>query len=198
MRAALHNPSLRDDDNLPCVPHGVEPMRDHDDRLAFRQRFHRLLQTVFVLGIDIRRRLVEDDDRRVLQDGTRNGNALALTARKARATVSDHSIVALGQRLDEVVAACFACSGDNFLVRCRRLAEADVVFYRIAEKIDVLEDDADLSHQRFERVVAHIMSADLDAAVRHIPEACDEMAERRLARAARTDDRRQGAFRNRQ
>ena len=42
MRAALHNPSLRDDDNLLRVPHGVEPMCDHDDRLAFRQRFHRL------------------------------------------------------------------------------------------------------------------------------------------------------------
>ena len=50
MRAALHNPSLRDDDNLPRVPHGVESMRDHDDRLASLQLGDGLVNQPFGRG----------------------------------------------------------------------------------------------------------------------------------------------------
>ena len=53
-------------------------MRDHHHGLAARKLRQRLLDEAFVLGVDGGRRLIEDDDGSVLEQGARYGYALAL------------------------------------------------------------------------------------------------------------------------
>ena len=56
------------------------------------------------LGVDVERRgrLVEDQDRRRLEDGAGDGDALLLAAGEFQAALADLGLVAVGQRLDEV------------------------------------------------------------------------------------------------
>ena len=54
--------------------------------------------TASVLRVDRRRRLVEDQDRRVLEERARDGDALALAAGELRAALAELGLVALRQR----------------------------------------------------------------------------------------------------
>ena len=54
-----------------------------------------------------------------------------------------HRVVALRQAHDEVVATGFLGGGNDFLVRCIRLAETDVVAYGVLKQIDILEHHRD-------------------------------------------------------
>ena len=159
-------------------------MRDHQDGLVPRERFHGLLQLVLVFGIDVGGGLVEDDDGRVLEHGAGNGNALLLAARERGPALANDGVIAVRQGHDEIVATGFLCRGDHFFMRGLRAAEADVVLYGVREEVHALKDHAHLFHQRFQRVVAHVRAADADRAAVHIPESGDEVAKRRLAAAA--------------
>ena len=57
----------------------------------------------FLLGVGVERRgrLVEDQDRRRLEDGAGDRHALLLAARELQAALADHGLVAVGQALDE-------------------------------------------------------------------------------------------------
>ena len=63
----------------------------------------RRLDELFVLGIDTARGLVQQQDRRILEERPRYGDALALATREAQAAVADDRIVAVGQPSNEVV-----------------------------------------------------------------------------------------------
>ena len=65
--------------------------------------------------------------------------ALFLAAGKADATLSDHGIVAFRQCHDKIVAACFLCCVDHFLLCCMRLTKSNIVPYRIMEQIYILK-----------------------------------------------------------
>ena len=82
VRAALHDAPAVEHDDLVGIAHGLQAMRDHDDRLAARQLGDGALQVALVLRVDVGGGPVEDDDGRVLQDGARDGEALALAARQ--------------------------------------------------------------------------------------------------------------------
>ena len=61
---------------------------------------HRLrecgLDDCLVLGIDVRGRFIQDQDRRVLQEGAGDRQSLPLSAREAQATFADNRAVARG------------------------------------------------------------------------------------------------------
>ena len=65
--------------------------------------FERGLHHALALGIERAGRLVEQQQRRVLQDRAGDRDALALAARQAHAALAEEGAVALGQRADEVV-----------------------------------------------------------------------------------------------
>ncbi len=59
---------------------GGKPMRNHHHSAVLHQVGQRGLHQRFAFGVERRRRLVENEDRRVLEDGARNGDALAFAA----------------------------------------------------------------------------------------------------------------------
>ena len=104
MCSALNDPAVCYNEDLRGVSNRVQPMGDHDDGLVLRQCFDCLLQPILVLRIDVRRRLVKDDDGRVLKNGTGDGDALLFAARKICATLTDHCFIPVRQLHDEIMA----------------------------------------------------------------------------------------------
>jgi hypothetical protein len=82
------------------IPHGREPMRDGDDSQAAERLADRFLRFAVERG----GRLVEQEERRVLEERPRDRNALTLSARELDASVADGSANTIGQTLDEVAA----------------------------------------------------------------------------------------------
>ena len=62
------------------VGDGAETVGDDQRRAPGAQAFERVLHGAFGFRVERRRSLVEQDDRRVLQKGAGDGDALALTA----------------------------------------------------------------------------------------------------------------------
>src|SRR5262245_25334283 len=66
-----------------------EAMGDRDHGLAFHQAQQLLLDRELDLAVERRRRLVEHENRRVLEDHACERNALALSARELHAALAD-------------------------------------------------------------------------------------------------------------
>ncbi len=86
----------------------------------------RLLHQPLRFGVERARRLVEQQDRRVLEDGPGERQALALAARQPQAAVADHGVVALRLGDDELVRGGRLGGGDDLRVAGAEPAERDV------------------------------------------------------------------------
>ena len=115
MRALLDDPAAVDDDDAVGVTQGGETVRDRDGGAPLGEGIERALDLLLGFGIEGGGRLIEDQNARIVDQGARNGNALALTARKREAAIPDTGIIALGERNDKVMRACRA-SGRNDLI----------------------------------------------------------------------------------
>ena len=78
MGTLLDDAALVYHQNLIRTPHRLEPVGDHQHGLLPRQGFHSPLELILILGVHIGRGLIEDDDRRVLQETPGDGDALLL------------------------------------------------------------------------------------------------------------------------
>src|SRR5215470_18573653 len=73
-----------------------QPMRDDKRRASKCKPFHRIDDRGFGFEIDRTRRLVEDENRCILEESARKSDALALSAGKTHAAFTDDVLVALG------------------------------------------------------------------------------------------------------
>ena len=89
MRPDLDHTSLVEDDDAICILHRRQSMRDNDCRSPAHQRFQPGLHVPLRFRIERRGRLVQDQDRGVLQQGARDGDALALPAGQRDAAFAD-------------------------------------------------------------------------------------------------------------
>ena len=78
-------------------------MRDDDRRASLAQFRDRLLHVALGFGVERRGRLIEQDDRRVLDQRAGNGDALALAAGELQPVLADRRIVSARQAEDEIV-----------------------------------------------------------------------------------------------
>ena len=110
------------------------------------QAVHRLLDLALGLGVDRAGRLVEDQDARIVQQGARDGDPLALAARQRVAALADHGVVAVRQPADEVVGVGRARRRrPPAPMRGVRQAVADVVGDGAVEQVRVLQHHPDLA-----------------------------------------------------
>src|ERR1700674_319938 len=80
MRAALHNLTVFDDQNLIGSADRRKPMRHHKPSAALHEIRKSVLDHGLRFGIEAGRGLVEDEDPRLRQNGTRNRDSLSLPA----------------------------------------------------------------------------------------------------------------------
>jgi hypothetical protein len=108
----------------------------------------------FGLGVERRGRLVENQDRRVLEQRAGNRQALALAAREQHAVLADLGVEALRQAVDEL-ARVGGFGGFSIVARAgasARLAVGDVAGDRVVEQRDLLGDQRDVPWRRLRRV----------------------------------------------
>src|SRR6516165_1225167 len=145
--AILHQPSTIDSDDAVGPAHGGETMRNNKDRAALGDLPHVILDDPLTLVIERAGGLVEDHDARIGDESTGDGDALALTARKAAAALADDSVIALGQFQDKIMRAGKRRRGDDAFDRNARIGQRDVVPHRTVEQDVFLQHDADLAAQ---------------------------------------------------
>ena len=163
-------------------------MRDDDDRLVTHEVFDRLLDLRLRLVVNGRGRFVEDEDRRLPQYGTRNGNPLFLTAGETHAAFTDHGRVTLGHFPDESVRTRNPRRFVNVLFRCTVHAVCDVVEHGAVEEEHVLQNDGNVVAQGRERDVLRVVSVDEDFARLRIIEPLEQGDDCGFADACCTDE----------
>ena len=75
---------MRDEQRCPVTHHGFQVVED----------------LLFCLGVDARSGIVEDENPRVRQQGTRDRDPLLLSAREIDPLFAEHRLVAVGERID--------------------------------------------------------------------------------------------------
>src|SRR4051812_32544740 len=119
-------------------------MGDDEGGPTLDQFLNRRLDKRFGFGIQRRGRLVEDQDRRVLDQGAGDGDALALAYRKKPSPLAYNRVISLWETADEVVSVGRPGGRLDLGVGCSRPAIGDVGPDRIVEQKGVLQHDADL------------------------------------------------------
>ena len=144
------------------------------------------------LGAAVERagRLVEHQDRRVLEQGAGDRDALLLAARQLEPALADHRFIAVRQArsMKSSIAAPRAAASISSWPRAVA-AVGDVVADRVVEQHRVLRDDADRRAQARLGDLRDVLPVDRDAPRRRIVEAEQQPRERRLAGARRPDHR---------
>src|SRR5262245_36756070 len=109
----FHDRSVLDDEDAVSIYDGVQAMCDHDRRSPLAEVLDRALNLPLGLRIERSRRLVEQDDRRVLEQCACDGNALALAAGDLQAVLTDLRVIPARERRDEVVCVSGLGGGDD-------------------------------------------------------------------------------------
>ena len=181
------------DHNAIRADDGGKAVRNDHQRLVLDEAADRLLNERLVFGIGKGRRLVKHPDGAVLEHGPRNGDTLALAPGKARPGIPGRRIISAGQCLDEAARGSLR-SLFHFPVRGVRPAEADILPQADVEQEIVLRDIGDGLHDLRQRELADIHPAEQDAPAIRFPKADQQLGERGLARAGRSDDGGHAAF----
>ena len=147
MGARLYDDSVMENHDGLRVSERAEPVRDHDHGPFLHQSLQSLYDERFGFSIERRRRLVEDQDRRVANEGARDADALALSSRERRSALADDRVVTLGQSGDEFVGV--REPGGIHDVDIGRVVASvrDVVANRAVKQDRLLQHEADLAAQ---------------------------------------------------
>ena len=97
VRAELDEPPVVDDRDPVGTGRGREAVRDHDDRAALGQALERALDRALGAGVEVRRRLVEHEQRRVGERGARERHELPLPRRQPRPALAHLGVEPVGE-----------------------------------------------------------------------------------------------------
>lgn len=110
-------------------------------------------------GVDGRRGVVEDEDRRVADERAGESHPLALSPGEGEALFPDDGVVPLGQPFDELVGPGDPGRRPHLLVRRVRDAVRDIGAHGVGEQQALLEDEADPGAQGRQGEFAYVAAA---------------------------------------
>src|SRR5262249_38043669 len=160
--AALPQTALVHDPGAVCALNRGEAVCDHDRGAALDHAIERVADAEFGFSIDAGCGFVQNEVARVVGQGPGEADKLLLACREAAAAFADGVIEAFGQRADEVEQVHLFGRGFHFFGTNPGGAEADVLFECAAEKVGVLEHDAEVTAQVERIELAHVDSAQPD------------------------------------
>ena len=168
-------------------------MRDGDDGLALDEAPERVLDRGLGLAVERRGRLVEHEDRRVLEDDARERHALALPARELHPPLADMGIIAapplgIGEIEDEAVGVRGMRGGEHLGLGRIGAAIEEVVAHRAVQERRLLLDHADAGAQAGLLDRADVLPVDEDAAALGLVKAQEQLHERRFPRPRAAHD----------
>src|SRR6266436_4809355 len=168
-------------------------MRNQNGGAAFHDSAESGEDVLLGLRVNGGKRIVEDKDAGIADNGAGNGGALLLPAGEGDAAFADHGFVGLGEAHHlSVQAGNFGCLADARVVKLRQ-AEGDVAAHGLAEQVSVLRNETNGLAQGGERPLADGTAIDQKRIVGGLPEARDESGESGFATAGGADDSKRGA-----
>src|SRR5690606_387573 len=177
------------DDDPVGLADGREAVRDDDRRAVLHQPLERLLHGALAFRIERARRLVEQQDRRVLEERAGDRDALALAAREPHAALAEERVVALRQRANEPRGGRRARRRLDLLRARGPPAVTNGPAPRRAEEHGVLRHEPDAAPY-VGRIDLHDVNAvDQDAPRARIVETKEQLERRALACAGWPDER---------
>lgn len=153
------------------------------------------MDRLFVFRIERRRRLIENDDRRVLQDRPGDADPLALTAGKPRTEWTHPGLVTEFETHDRVVNGSGSGGSLHLRIGCHRPADADVVRNGFIKQQGLLEDRGDHCGERPAVDSADILAADQDSSAVRLLKPHEELHADISSAAIGTDEDRHVALR---
>ncbi len=163
-------------------------MGDDDGGAPFAQCFETRLN--MLLGDVVHRRggLVQDEQRRILEEGARDRQALALSAGKPHAFLAHLRIEPPRQIVDELHGVSRPRGVDDRLpARRGERAVGDIGGHGVVEQHDLLADEGDVGAQGGQRELADVDAVEQDGARVGTVEARHQVRERALAAAGVAD-----------
>src|SRR5450631_85502 len=186
--AALANLAVFENENFVGSADGGQAMGDDEGGAADHQVGQGFLHVHFRFGVEFGGGFVENQNRRVFEDGAGDGDALALAAAETGAAFTDYGVVALGEFRDEVGGESGLCGGFHASFRDAGQAVADIVPDGVVEEDVFLGDHGDLFAERTEGDGADVGAVDANLAGGEFVEARDEIDERGFSGAAGADE----------
>ena len=181
--ALLRYDAILQHNNLVCTCHGTHPVSDDENGLVFDEAGQSLLNRRFVLNIQTCGGLVQQNDGRILQKSTGDGNALTLTAGKSAAILADIGVPLVRQLLGKFLAVCQLCRRKDLLVGGTFAPQTDVFEDCVVKQGHILKDDGIQAHEFFRVDSGDIHAAHGDTALLVIPEPCCQPGNSGLAAA---------------
>ena len=142
--------TLVENDDMVGVSNRRETVSDHQSGAPFGEMGERLMDQLFVDGVEMRRGLVKDEDRSIFEQGPGDGESLPLSAGKLNAALADHGIVGKRQLGDEMVRVSALRGFLDGFIGGLRLGQAQVLPNGGVEKVGLLRDQSNFRSQVIE------------------------------------------------
>src|SRR2546421_1110084 len=184
----LHHHSVLEYDDPIRAPDRGQSMRDDERRSAFPQPLQRFQQQCLRLRVQRTRRLIQNKNRGILEEGTRDREALPLAARQGDPSFSDLGLVSLRQRHDKLVSTCSASCRLNLLDSYSWSSIRDIFSNAGREQNWLLKHERDVSAQRLQGEGSQISTIKGDPTGYGIIEAQEQARQRRLASTGGADE----------
>ena len=182
MSALLHHPPRFQHQNKIGVGDGRKTVRDGDHAAPLPHFQQAVLNVAFGLRIKRRGRLVQYQDRRVLEQGPRDADPLLFAARQFQPALADLRLIAIRQRHHEIMDFRRLRRRFHFRPAGIRVAIGDVVIDRIVEQDRILRHDPDDLMQRCLRDRPNILPVNRDRPAGHLVEPEQQPPDGRFAR----------------
>ena len=160
-------------------------MRDDQHGATVHQSPDRGEDRRFRLRVDRARRLVQDEDRAVLQESAGKGDALALAARKLPTALADLCVIAAREPDDEIVGVRSLRRGNDRVAADPVVAVRDVLGDARGEEHRILQHDRELPAEILQLVIAEVDAVEQDRTGCRVVEAHEQVHQGALSRAGR-------------
>ena len=142
MPSTLDHPAVLQNQDLVHIVHPHQAVANHQSRAPGQQLFERLPDRLFGQRIQVCGRLVQDQQRRILQQSAGYCHPLALSGAQLGAMLAYPGIVSLGQGQDKIMQLGGLYGGLNLIQAGGRTGKPQVIQQAGAKKIGVAAEDA--------------------------------------------------------
>ena len=187
--ATFHNPTLVHHQNSVRVPDRGKTVCHHKGGASTLQLFQRRLHQLLGLAVECGGRLIQQQDGSILQNGTRNGDALPLSTGKLTTPLSNRGFVSLWQFPDESIRLRSPCGRVHLLFGRARVPTGDVFTDGSLKQIIALRHIGGLCTQGSNRPQSYLRATEFKLPRGKRIQPHQETNERALPAAAATDKR---------
>ena len=170
----LHDFSVGQYDNLIRMLDRRKTVRYDQHRSDVLHLFHGILDQKLGFGVDVRRRLVKDHDRRLMDDGTRKREKLALAGGEVVSSLPHRLVEAVIQLIDKLVSIHVMADVHDLLIGNPLLAENNVAADRSRVQEDIQQHLADFFPQGIDLELSDVEAVDQNLTLLELVDQADQ------------------------